>query len=64
MRDVRLDAAVNADPRQITIKVLEIAPDKHVVWALSQWNDPDLGPFSSIQLLDEPGAAERGDYQR
>jgi len=25
---------------------------------------PDVGPFSYIQLLDEPGAAERGDYQR
>src|SRR5206468_1403343 len=37
-----------------TVQLLEIAPDKHVVWALSQWRDPDLGPFSSIQLLDEP----------
>ncbi|MDQ2667972.1 MAG: hypothetical protein M3Z05_18520 [Gemmatimonadota bacterium] len=35
-----------------TVQVLEITPDKRVVWALSQWKDPDLGPFSSIQLLD------------
>ncbi|MEO6526235.1 MAG: hypothetical protein ABIP93_06395 [Gemmatimonadaceae bacterium] len=47
-----------------TVQLLEISPDKRVVWAVSQWKDPDLGPFSSIQLLDEPGAAERGDYQR
>ena len=44
------------DPRDWpgTVQLLEIAPDKHVVWALSQWQNPDLGPFSSIQLLDEP----------
>ncbi|MEO8564449.1 MAG: hypothetical protein ABI601_20410, partial [bacterium] len=35
-----------------TVQVLEITPDKRVVWALSQWKEPDLGPFSSMQLLD------------
>jgi hypothetical protein len=45
-----------------TVQVFEVTPEKKVVWALSSWQDPDLGPSTSIQLLDEPGAAE--DQQR
>ena len=41
-----------------TVQVLEVTPAKQVVWALSSWSDPDLGPATSIQLLDEPGAPE------
>ena len=52
-----------ADWRKV-IQIIEVTPDKKVVWALRQWNDPDLGPASSIQLLDEPGIAENGDLQR
>jgi hypothetical protein len=33
-------------------------PDKEVVWALSSWDKPDLGPCTSIQLLDEPAHAD------
>jgi outer membrane protein assembly factor BamB len=47
-----------------SVQVLEVTPEKKIVWALSEWKDPDLGPASSIQLLDEPGAAENGDLQR
>jgi hypothetical protein len=47
-----------------TDQVLEVTPDKKVVWALSEWKDPDLGPASSIQLLDEPGVPENGEPQR
>jgi hypothetical protein len=47
-----------------SVQVLEVTPAKKVVWALSEWKKPDLGPASSIQLLDEPGAAENGDLQR
>jgi hypothetical protein len=48
-----------------SVQVLEVSPEKKVVWALSQWNNPDLGPASSIQLLDEPGTPEiPGDLQR
>jgi hypothetical protein len=47
-----------------TVQVLEVTPDKRVVWALSEWKDPDLGPASSIQLLDEPGVPENGEPQR
>ena len=35
---------------------------EHAVWALRDWTT--LGPASSTQLLDEPGAAERGQLQR
>ena len=45
-----------------TVQVFEVNPAKKVVWELSSWKDPDLGPATSIQLLDEPGAPE--DQQR
>ena len=45
-----------------TIQLLEITPDKKVVWALSDWTT--LGPASSTQLLDEPGIPEKGDLYR
>ena len=46
------------------VQIIEVSPDKKVVWALRQWADPNLGPASAIQLLDEPGKAESGDLQR
>jgi len=46
------------------VQVIEVTPEKKVVWALKKWSDPDLGPASSIQLLDEPGIPERGGQQR
>jgi hypothetical protein len=34
-------------------------PQKRVVWALRSWKAPaDLGPATTIQLLDEPPSAE------
>jgi hypothetical protein len=47
-----------------TVQVLEITPDKQAVWALRQWSSPNLGPATSIQLLDQPGRAEEGSLQR
>jgi hypothetical protein len=48
-----------------SVQVLEVTPEKKVVWALSEWKNPDLGPASSIQLLDEPGTpGNPGDLQR
>jgi hypothetical protein len=47
-----------------TVQVFEVTPERKVVWALSSWTDPDLGPSTSIQLLDEPGVVENGDLQR
>lgn len=46
------------------VQVIEVTPDKKVVWALHQWKDPDLGPSSCIQILDEPGLDENFDLQR
>ena len=48
-----------------SVQVLEVTPDKQVVWALRAWADPaDLGPASVIQLLDEPGVPEKGEQLR
>ncbi len=47
-----------------TVQVLEVTPDKRVVWAMRQWSDPNLGPASDIQLLDQPGIPENNDRQR
>jgi hypothetical protein len=48
-----------------TVQFLEVTPDKKVVWALRSWKDPaDLGPSTSIQLLDQPGSAESLQAQR
>jgi hypothetical protein len=38
-----------------SVQVLEVTPEKKVVWALRSWTDPvDLGPSTAIQLLDQP----------
>jgi len=47
---------------QTGVQLIEVTPDKKVVWALKDWKT--LGPASSTQLLDEPGVAERGELQR
>jgi hypothetical protein len=47
-----------------TVQIFEVTRDKKVVWALSSWKNPDLGPATSIQLLDEPGVVEEGDLER
>jgi hypothetical protein len=45
------------------IQVVEVTPDKKVVWALQDWKN--LGPATTAQFLDEPGIPERpGDLQR
>jgi hypothetical protein len=54
------------DPKdwRTTVQVLEVTPDKKPVWALRSWESPDLGPATCVQLLDEPGIAERFEQQR
>jgi hypothetical protein len=44
------------------VQVIEVTSTKDVVWALRDWTN--LGPASSIQLLDESGVSEDGDLQR
>lgn len=36
-----------------TIQFFEITPQKEIIWQVSSWNNPDLGPCTYIQLLDE-----------
>ncbi|MGD0087102.1 MAG: hypothetical protein ABSC24_08230 [Verrucomicrobiota bacterium] len=44
-------------------QLIEVTPDKKVVWALKDWTD--FGPASAVQLLDDPGIPENpGDLQR
>lgn len=56
--------ALKPDQWPGSVQVFEVTPDKTVVWALSEWKKPNLGPATSIQLLDQPGLAENGDLQR
>jgi hypothetical protein len=46
------------------IQLIEVTPEKKIVWALHQWKDPDLGPSSNFQMLSEKGREENGDLQR
>jgi hypothetical protein len=40
-------------------QLLEVTPDKKVVWALRAWSAPaDLGPATTVQILDQPTATE------
>ena len=43
-------------------QLLEVTPDKKVVWALRDYRT--LGPAISTQLLDDPGSPERRELQR
>jgi outer membrane protein assembly factor BamB len=48
-----------ADPATAPVQALEVTPDKKIVWVLRAWGSPvDLGPSTTIQLLDRPGAPE------
>ena len=47
-----------------TVQVFEVSPDKKVVWTLSSWDNPDLGPATTIQLLEGPGVPPEGDIYR
>ncbi len=42
----------NAADWPTAVQLIEVTPQKQVVWALRQWSNPDLGPASSIQILD------------
>jgi hypothetical protein len=48
--------------KQNAVQLIEVTPDKKVVWALRDYQD--LGPASSTQLLDEPGLPEKRQLQR
>lgn len=42
-----------------SLQAIELTPSKTVVWALSSWTAPaNLGPATTIQILDAPNAPE------
>jgi hypothetical protein len=48
-----------------SVQFIEVTPDKKIVWALRSWDgETDLGPATTIQLLDEPGVPENGELIR
>jgi hypothetical protein len=55
-------ASLPKEKWRATFQLIEVTPEKRVVWALADWDD--LGPATSTQLLDEPGIAEKGALQR
>jgi hypothetical protein len=46
------------------VQLIEVTPQKEVVWAIREWENPDLGPASCVQFLNEPGKAEELDLMR
>jgi hypothetical protein len=41
------------------VQAIEVNAEKKVVWALREWKPPeDLGPATTIQLLDQPEVPE------
>jgi hypothetical protein len=47
------------DPATAPVQALEITADKQIVWALRAWTAPaNLGPATTIQLLDAPSVPE------
>ena len=47
-----------------SVQFFEITPDKQVVWQVSQWDGPDLGPSTYIDITSEPDAARGVDVLR
>ncbi|MCU1321613.1 MAG: hypothetical protein JWM43_1262 [Acidobacteriaceae bacterium] len=48
-----------ANDHSQTIQAIELGPQKQTVWILRQWAPPaNLGPATTIQLLDQPSAPE------
>lgn len=39
-------------------QAIEVTPGKKVVWALKSWEAPNLGPSTTIQILNEKGISE------
>ncbi|MDP9173976.1 MAG: hypothetical protein M3O30_08945 [Planctomycetota bacterium] len=46
------------DPSTAPVQAWEVTPDKQVVWALRSWVEPNLGPATTIQILDDGSKAE------
>ena len=45
--------------RNIPVQAIEVTPGKKIVWALRTWGEPlNIGPSTTIQLLNEPNITE------
>ena len=42
----------NISPENLPVQAVEVTPDKKIVWALRSWAAPNLGPSTTIQILD------------
>ena len=47
-----------------TVQFFEITPSKEVVWQVSSWENPDLGPCTYLDIVSEPDAARGVDVLR
>lgn len=45
--------------RDASTQAIEVTPDKKIAWVLHSWKEPDLGPSTTIQVLDTPSAPEK-----
>jgi hypothetical protein len=45
-------------------QIVEVTPDKKIVWILKSWANPDLQYGSSTDILDEPGYMEDFEHYR
>ncbi|MHA4812166.1 beta-propeller domain-containing protein [Flavitalea flava] len=46
------------DAGHMPVQAIEVTPDKKVVWALRSWTEPlNLGPSTTIQMLDDAGSS-------
>lgn len=47
------------DSAKLPVQAIEVDSEGRVVWQLRAWRDPDLGPSTTIQLLNEPVNRDR-----
>ncbi|MCR5818761.1 MAG: hypothetical protein K6F89_06680, partial [Prevotella sp.] len=47
------------DTANAPVQAIEVDKDGHLVWQLKAWRNPDLGPSTTIQLLNEPVNRQR-----
>ena len=47
------------DTANAPVQAIEVDKDGRLVWQLKAWRNPDLGPSTTIQLLDEPVNRDR-----
>ncbi len=38
-----------------SVQFFEVTPEKEIVWQVSSWENPDLGPCTYLHILDEEG---------